>query len=166
MGSVLNEFVVQLERLEPISAICAYALSDTPEEDAKEKIMAYANSKGLANRTSVCRLFGRNTYPTQNPEPHGYELFLTTEKPLEPEGDLEESEIPGGLYAVLKFKNLFTIAEAWAKLLNWVETSPHEHAGWTKGDHGWVGGFEEHINWKEEKPPTEWVFKLWVKLKE
>jgi DNA gyrase inhibitor GyrI len=163
---VVDEFTVRLERLEPLTAICAYALSDTPEEDAKEKIMNYANSKELIGKTSVSRLFGRNTYPTQNPEPHGYEIYLTTQKALEPEGDLEASEISGGLYAVLRFKSLFNIAEAWANLLKWVEKSPHDHVGWTKGNHGWVGGFEEHINWKDEKPPTEWVFKLWVKLKE
>ncbi|PVX25863.1 MAG: hypothetical protein CW716_07190 [Candidatus Bathyarchaeum sp.] len=162
----MKEFNIQLEQLEPLKTICAYALSDTPEEDAKEKIASYATSKGLATRTSVCRLFGRNTYPTKDPDPHGYELHLTTDGSLKPEGDLEASQISGGLYAVLKFKNLFNIAEAWAKLLKWVENSKHEPEGWTKTSHGWVGGFEEHLNWKEEKPPTEWVFKLWIKLKE
>jgi hypothetical protein len=149
-----------------MNTICAYALSDTPEEDAKEKIVEYAKAKGLTSKNSVCRLFGRNTYPTNDPEPHGYELQLTTDGTLEPEEGLEASQMPGGLYAVLRSKNLFNIAEAWAKLLKWVENSKHEQIGWTKTSHGWAGGFEEHLNWKEEKPPTEWVFKLWIKLKE
>jgi len=50
--------------------------------------------------------------------------------------------------------------------LKWIENNPYESADWIKGNHGWVGGYEEHLNWKEEKPPTEWIFKLWVKLKE
>lgn len=166
MVFILDYFDVKLERIKVLNAICAYALSDSPEEDAKEKIMTYAKSKGLTEKTNLSRLFGRNTYPTKNPEPHGYEFYLTHEKALEPEGDLEASQIPSGLYAVLKFKNLYKIAEAWAKILKWIETNPHESVDWIKGDHGWVGGYEEHLNWKEEKPPTEWIFKLWVKLKE
>jgi hypothetical protein len=147
-------------------AVCAYALTDTPEEDAKKKIIAYAKSKGLMGKNSSCRLFGRNTYPTENPEPHGYEFYLTTENSFEPEGDLEAGEIPDGLYAVLEFKNLFKMGDTWAELLKWVKESPYDHVGWNKGSHGWVGGFEEHINWKKENPPTEWVFDLWIKLKE
>jgi len=162
----LGEMDVRLERLGAMRAICAYALSDTPEEDAKEKIMTCAKSKGLTGKNSVSRLFGRNTYPSDNPEPHGYEFYLTDESDFEPEGDLEAGEIPSGLYAVLRFKNLYKMGEAWAKLLKWIEESPYEHVGWKKGDHGWVGGFEEHLNWKEEKPHTEWIFDLWVKLKE
>jgi hypothetical protein len=61
------------------------------------------------------------------------------------------SEIPGGLYAVLRFKNLYKIEEAWEKLWKWVEESKYEHVGWKKSDLGWVGGFEERLNWQEEK---------------
>ena len=157
---------VRLERLMTMRSICAYVLSDTPEEDAKEKIMSFAQSNSLIGKNSVSRLFGRNTYPTGDTEPHGYEFYLTDETDFEPEGDLEESEIPSGLYAVLRFKNLYQIGEAWLKLWSWIEESSCEHVGWKKGDHGWVGGFEEHLNWNEEKPQTEWIFSLWVKLKE
>ena len=157
---------VRLERLGVMRTICAYALSDTPEEDAKKKIMTCATSKGLIGKTSVSRLFGRNTYPSGNPEPHGYEFYMTDESDFEPDGDLEASEIPSGLYAVLRFKNLYNMREAWAKLWKWIEESPYEHIGWKQGNHGWVGNFEEHLNWKEENPQTEWIFDLWVKLKE
>jgi len=54
-------------------AICAYALCDTLEEDAKKKILAFAKSNNLIIKNSFSSLFGKNTYPTENPEPHGYE---------------------------------------------------------------------------------------------
>jgi DNA gyrase inhibitor GyrI len=57
-------------------------------------------------------LFGRNTFPTDNPEPHGYEFFLTVGPDIEPERDTEIREIPGGLYAVLRFNELNKIGEA------------------------------------------------------
>jgi DNA gyrase inhibitor GyrI len=75
-------------------------------------------------------------------------------------------EIPGGLYAVLRFKNLERIGEAWGKLLKWVEQSKYQQVGLTKTEHGWVNGYEERLNWYENKLPNEWVFDLWVQLQE
>jgi len=36
---------------------------------------AWAKPKGLLEKDIGTRVFGRNTYPTDNPEPHGYEFF-------------------------------------------------------------------------------------------
>jgi len=162
----LKEMEVRVERLKAMRATYTHALSDTPEEDAGKKIMGWAKPKGLLEKGSRARLFGRNTYPTDNPEPHGYEFFLTVGPDIEPEGEIEIKEIPGGLYAVLRFKDLNHIGEAWSYLWKWIEESEYEHIGWQKGEHGWVNGFEEHLNWYEQKPQNEWIFDLWVQLKE
>ena len=164
--SGLSEMEVLLERLETMCAAYIHALSDTPEKDAGRKMMDWARPKGLLEESVGARLFGRNTYPTDKPEPHGYEFYLTVGPDIEPEGDIEIREIPGGLYAVLRFKNLHHIREAWQHLWTWMKKSEYEYAGLKKGEHGWVNGFEEHVNWREGKPQTEWVFNLWVKLKE
>lgn len=158
--------VVRLERLKAMRAAYTHAFSDTPEEDAGKRIREWAKSKGLMEKGIGARLFGRNTYPTDKPEPHGYEFYLTVDRDIEPEGDIRMKDIPGGLYAVLRFKNLDKIGEAWKKLWKWLEESEYEHVGWKKGEHGWVDGFEEHLNWREEKPQSEWIFDLWVQLKE
>ncbi len=157
---------VRLERLETTRAVYTHVLSDTPEEDAWRKIERWAKPKGLLEEDSRTRVFGRNTYPTDNPEPHGYEFFLTVGPDAEPEGDIKVGEIPGGLYAVLRFKNLDNIRKAWGHLWNWIKNSEYEHVGWQKGEHGWYNGFEEQLNWYEKKPPNEWVLDLWVQLKE
>ena len=157
---------VGLERIESLPAVYAYAFSDAPEEDATKKLMDWAKSRGLMENNSVSRLFGRNTYPTDKSEPHGYELYLTVKGAIKPERDIKAGEIPGGLYAVMRFKNLYRIGDAWEKLWNWIETSEYEHVGWKKEENGWVGGFEEQVNWKEQKQHTDWVFALWVQLKE
>lgn len=77
-------------------------------------------------------MFGRNVYPTDKPEPHGYELYLTIPDEIKPEGDPKMKELPSGLYAVLRFKNLLRIREAWEKLWKWIEESSYEHVGWKK----------------------------------
>ncbi len=160
----LEEMTVRLEKLETMRAAHAHALSETPEEDANRKIMDWAKrNKAIRKGT---RLFGRNTYPTDNPEPHGYEFFLTVSKDIKPEGDIDLKEIHGGSYATLRFTNLEKIGEAWQKLWKWFEENKREHVGFKKEEHGWVDGYEEHLNWQENKPPNEWVFDLWVQLKE
>ena len=162
----MKEMEVRIERLETMRAAYTHVLSDTPEEDSGKKIMEWAKPKGLLAKGSEARLFGRNTYPTDNPEPHGYEFFLTVGPDIKPEGDIEIEEIPGGLYAVLRFKDLNYIGEAWRYMWKWIEESEYEHISWQKGEHGWVNGFEEHLNWHEQKPQNEWIFDLWVQLKE
>jgi DNA gyrase inhibitor GyrI len=141
-------------------------LSETPEEDAWKKIVAWAKPRGMLEKSAGTRVFGRNTYPTNNPEPHGYEFFLTVGPKAEPEGDIKIKNIPGGLYAVLRFENLENMGKAWRDLWEWIEKSGYDHIGWQKGENGWFNGFEEHLNWHENKPTIEWIFDLWVQLKE
>ena len=162
----MKDMEVRVERLETMRAVHVHVLSDTPEEDAQKRIIEWAEARGLQEKRVKPRLFGRNTHPTENPEPHGYEGYLTVSPDLEPEGDLEIKEVREGLYAVLRFNNLEKIHEAWQHLWDWIRESDYEYVGWKKGKHGWVNGFEEHLNWYEQKPQNEWAFDLWVQLKE
>ena len=151
----------QLIHLPAMKAAKGYSLSQTPEEDALKKITACAATNGLAGR-----LFGRNIYPTNQPEPHGYEYYLTVEDNIEPSGEVTAGEVPGGLYAVLEIKNLFTIGEGWQKLFSWVQANGYEAAGVVKVEHGWVNSaFEELVDWQHQKPLAEWVLRLWVQLR-
>jgi DNA gyrase inhibitor GyrI len=156
---------VRIERLDSMRAIYTHVLSDTPEEDAMKRIIAWAVSRGLLQADVKPRLFGRNSYPTDNPEPHGYECYLTVHSERKPERDIDVAAIEGGVFAVLRFKNLFKIQEAWQQLWDWMKKQKYEHKGLTKGKHGWVNGFEEYLNWYEHKPPDEWIFDLWLQLK-
>jgi hypothetical protein len=89
----LEEMKVRLEELKPRRAAHVHVFSETPEEDANKKLMGWVEHNG-AVRKDVC-LFGRNTYPTDNMEPHGYE-FLTIAQDVKPEGDVDLKEITGG----------------------------------------------------------------------
>ncbi len=163
---IVRDMEARLERLETMRAAHIHVLSETPEEDAWRKMEAWAKPKGLLERDVGTRVFGRNTFPTDNPEPHGYEFFLTVGPNTEPEGEIDIRQIPGGPYAVYRFENLNNIRKAWEHLWNWIKNAKHDHIGWQKGEHGWYNGFEEHTNWYEKKPPNEWIFDLWVQLKE
>jgi hypothetical protein len=168
MHHIINAYngigmVPELSRLNSMVAVHFYSLNQPPEEEALTAALQYANTKGLTEQTS--RLFGRNIYLTDKPEPHGYEYLLTADK-IQPAVEIEDV-VSGGLYAVSEVKNLFTLTEGWNALLKWVETNGYKPVGVKKGLHGWVNSaYEELLDWQQQKPPTEWRFRLWVQLKE
>ena len=142
-----------------------FSLSESPEEEALTRILEYAKTVRLSPAKS--RLFGRNIYPTDQPEPHGYEYYLTCEDQIKLNSEVGFGAVNGGLYAVLEIKNLFNLTEGWKTLFSWVETNRHIPVGVVKGPHGWVNSaYEEMLEWKQQKPPTEWLFRLWVQLRE
>ncbi len=163
----MGELDVRFEWLHASKAAYVHASGDNPEETAMTKILAWANSKNLPHKKGLS-LFGRNTYPTDQPKPHGYEYYLTVNSDFAAEGDVERKMLPEGLYAVLRFTNLFVMRDAWMRLTKWVKDNGHEKVGVRKSEHGWVNsGFEELLNWQgiNQKPPTEWTFDLWLQIK-
>ncbi len=159
----LKELEVRIEKLPVMQAAYVCSFDEAPKEEAGKRILKYAKTKNLMKKPGA-RLFGRTTYPTDKSNTHGYELYLTGVSTPKSE-EIETSEIRGGLYAVLRFKNLENIDFGWRKLWNWIENSGYEPISWQMGKNGWVGGFEEHVNWQDQKGPTEWVYDLWVLLK-
>jgi DNA gyrase inhibitor GyrI len=155
-----------MERLKSMRAANMQSQSGNPEEDALNKILEYAKRQGLMDKQDA-RLFGRNFYPTDQPEPHGYEFYLTVDNEIKPSGEVAVRTIPEGLYATIRVKGVFEIPQGWKALFGMVESSGYKQVGVSKQAYGWVNaGFEELINWQQELPPTEWVFNLWLQLKE
>ncbi len=142
-----------------------HAFGESPEEDAWRKMEAWAGPQGLLEEVSGTRVFGRNTYPTTESEPYGYEFFLTVGPDVELGEGIDVYEIPGGLCAVLRFEGLDNIGEAWERMWDWIGGSGHDLVGWWKEEHGWCDGFEENLT-PLEKDPAKWVFDLWVQLEE
>ena len=156
---------VRLERLPAMRAAHVHAFGESPEEDAWRKMEAWAGPQGLLKEGSGTRVFGRNTYPTTEPEPYGYEFFIKVGPDVELGEGIDVYEIPGSPYAVLRFEGLDNIGEAWERMWDWIGGSGHEHVGWRKEEHGWCDGFEENLT-PLEKDPAKWVFDLWVQLEE
>jgi DNA gyrase inhibitor GyrI len=153
---------ITVKKYESLRAIYTYAFTEAPEEDAWKKIQIWAGPKGLLTREKGTRVFGRNTYPTDNPEPHGYELFITVDELIKVDGDIRLGEIPGGLYAVLMSTSLEDMVQAWPFLWSWLEDSEYVFTGWNKEEHGWVNGYEEHLSPFDGSPPNEWLFNLMI----
>lgn len=90
----VGRFHVRLDRLRNMRAAHVHTLSERPEEDAWRIIDSWAESRNVFKRSET-RVFGRNTYPTDKPEPHGYEFYVTVGSEVTGEGEVDISEIPG-----------------------------------------------------------------------
>jgi AraC family transcriptional regulator len=158
---------IRVEELKSMRTAYFYAFSETPEKDAWKKMESWAKNTELFKESSNTRIFGRNIYPTENPEPYGYGYFMTITPDTKTKKDLFIRIIPGGLYAVSKCVGFEEISKKWDELWKWVNESKYKYIGETKGEIGFELGFEEHLNWypfmveKSEKKP---IFKLMLQL--
>jgi predicted transcriptional regulator YdeE len=168
LRTLMNE-EIRLERKNSINAVYFHALSKTPEEDAWKKAEDWAKKKGLLQKESNTRILGRNSYPTEKREPHGYGYFITTPPDIEIEEEMIIRQVPEGHYAVLRCEGIEKIGLKWAELWKWVNESKYEHIGETKGDYGYELGFEEHLNWYPvlvEGSEKMFIFDLMLQIKE
>ncbi|MFX1497005.1 MAG: GyrI-like domain-containing protein [Promethearchaeota archaeon] len=158
---------VELINMRAIRSAYFHAFSNTPEEDAWKMLELWAKNKGFLKENSNIRIFGRNTYPTENPEPHGYGFFIA----LTPETKIEKNIfiriIPGGLYALLRCEGIEKLGECWGNLWKWVNESEYKYIGETKGVNGFELGYEEHLNWYHtfvKKDENKFIFNLMIQL--
>jgi len=162
-----DKIKIRLERLKTMRTTYFHALSNTPEEDAWKKAEIWANERGLLEKDSTIRIFGRNIYPTTNPEPHGYGFFIKITPDLKVENEISIRLIPGGFYAAARCEGLEQIGLVWSELWKWIANSKYQYIGMTKGEYGFELGFEEHVNWYSvliEKSEKKIIFDLMLQL--
>ena len=164
-----DKIKVRLKKLDTMRAAFFHSLSNTPEEDAWNRAESWAKEKGLLHVDESIRIFGRNIYPTENPEPHGYGIYITIPPNTKVESEVPVRSIPGGLYAVAKCNGVEEMSIIWPDLWKWVENSEYQYIGETKGEYGFELGFEEYLNWYStlvEKTKSNMIFDLMLQLRE
>ena len=90
-----DKILVRIEEIEPMRAAFFHSLSNTPEEDAWNKAECWAREKGILNKDEGIQIFGRNIYPTENPEPHGYGIYITLPPNTKVKNEISVRSIPG-----------------------------------------------------------------------
>jgi DNA gyrase inhibitor GyrI len=133
---------IKIVRLEPMLVASFHAFSASPEIDARNKLIAWAEPKGLLENTVRHRIFGfDNPSPSPGSPNYGYEFWIMVGEKTKPEGDIKIKEFKGGLYLVTRceIKNNAgeIIPETWKNLEIWREAT-----GYKAGNHQWL---EEHI---------------------
>lgn len=122
----MSELEVQMVRLEPMRVASAHGFGASPEEEAWNKILAFAGSKGLLDSPEEHRFFGfNNPNPSPGSPNYGYEQWMTVGPDVEAEGGVTIKEIPGRLYAVARCEGVSNIGRVWQELVTWFADSPY-----------------------------------------
>ena len=134
----MKEQDVRIVELEPMRVASAHAFGPGPEGAAMQKLMAWAEPKGLLADPGKHRVFGfNNPDPSPGSPNYGYEFWIVVGPDVEPEGDIKIKEFSGGLYAVSRCEVLGdaydVIPAAWKQLVVWRENSTHQC-----GSHQWL----------------------------
>ncbi len=127
----MADLKVRIVNLEPMRVARFSAISETPEQDAWEKLRAWAAPKGFLDNPEKHPIFGfNNPPPSRERRGYGYEFWIRVD-PLTDSGDaVEIREFAGGLYAVVRSKlqgdPAGSVVDVWKSLWDWAQTS-HEY---------------------------------------
>ena len=154
----MSELEVRIVQMEPMRVASAHGYGTEPELQAWNKILAFAESRGL-DLASV-RFFGfNNPNPSPGSPNYGYEQWMTVGPEVEGEGEVSIKEVPARRYAVARCEGLHVIGERWRQLVLWFEDSPYR-----KPPH-WDQCLEELLT-SPHAPYDEYVFDLYLPILE
>ncbi len=133
----MKELEVKIVRLEPMRVASVRVISKTPENDAWERMRAWAEPKGLLEDIEKHPVFGfNNPNPSPDREDYGYEFWIRVGPDTKPEGDIKIKEFEGGLYAVTtcklkeelesEFFRKQGYLESWKRIVDWVKSSKYK----------------------------------------
>lgn len=127
----MNSLDVQIIKLEPMRVASAYAFGTGPEEEAWEKLVAWAQPRGLLDNIDEHPIFGfNNPNPISESSKYGYEVWIKVPIEIEPEGEIRVIEFMGGPYAVARCEALGkpyeNIPATWQSLVEWCQKNSHK----------------------------------------
>jgi DNA gyrase inhibitor GyrI len=119
----MDDLEVRVVTLEPMRVASVRAVSESPEQDAWERLSAWAEPKGLLDDVEKHPVFGfNNPNPTPDRKEYGYEFWIRVGADTAPDADVEIKEFEGGQYAVTTCKNLAEVGRTWKRLWEWVQS--------------------------------------------
>ena len=154
----MSEMDVRIVRLEPIRVAAVLGFGASPEGLAWDKMTAWLKTSHLLEDGRTHRFFGfNNPSPSAGSPNYGYEVWVTVDAPVQPEGEMAVKDFPGGLYAVTRCKGVDNIFPTWQQFVRWREESRYHMAS-----HQWL---EEHFG-ALELPPEEFELDLYLPIAE
>lgn len=134
----MNKLDVQVVKLESMRVASVWGFGESPEDEAWQKLKAWASPKGLLDDPQKHPIFGfNNPNPSAGSPNYGYELWIVVDDAVKPEGETRLKDFEGGLYGVAKCVvpkgNFDVIGQTWKKLAVWREDSHYKCAS-----HQWL----------------------------
>lgn len=154
----MSELKVRIVTLQPIRVASAHGFGESPEGQAWDKLLAWAESRGLLEDRRASRFFGfNNPDPSPGSPNYGYDQWMTVGPEVEGGDHVKIFDFAGGLYAVARCEGPSNIGEVWKQLVIWREESPYKTA-----HHQWL---EEYLS-PLGVGPEDYVFDLFLPIAE
>jgi DNA gyrase inhibitor GyrI len=123
--------VIKIVELLPSKVISFHVTNSMHPEDEVYKIASdFAKPKGLWNDPLHYQVFGfDNPVRKSSTDTHGREVWITVPDNFQKADSLIIKQFNGGLYAMVRIKNLEYMDEGWTNLINWVKNSDRYELG-------------------------------------
>ena len=122
----LTELEVKIVELEPMRVASFRAVSESPENDAFQKLYAWTQSKGLLDDLKKHPVYGfDNPSPSPGKKNYGYEFWIKIDDEYE-DHEVEIKDVHGAKYAVTTCYNLKDIGETWKRIVEWALINGYE----------------------------------------
>lgn len=161
----MSDLDVRIVTLDPMRVASVRGFGESPETIAWNKLLTWAESKGLLDNLDDVRFFGfNNPNPSPNSPTYGYEQWITVGADVAAEGEVEIKDFPGGRYAATQCKGLGNIAAAWKLVAAWVKDNSY-----TLGQHQWLEECltkPKSVASMDETPLEDYVMDLYCPIRE
>ncbi|HNT24528.1 MAG TPA: GyrI-like domain-containing protein [Anaerolineales bacterium] len=126
-----TSFEVKIVQLQPMYVACFPAYGPEPEDEAWQKLEAWARPLGLLDDPEKHRIFGFDTAgQVPGSDSRGYEFWIEVGPGFEAAGDAKIKLFSGGKYVVYRIPKVGnpweTIPSSWKALVLWQEDSPYK----------------------------------------
>lgn len=151
---------VKIIQLEPMLVASFPAYGPEPEEEAWNRMIAWAKPLGLLEDPEKHRIFGFDTAEiTPGSDNRGYEFWIEVAPGFQSVGDVKLIPFSGGKYAVYRIEKMGnpweTIPPAWKALVLWAENSPYKE--------GNAQSLEHHLG-PADRPMAECGLDLYLSI--
>jgi DNA gyrase inhibitor GyrI len=123
----MDEMEVRIDRLAARRVASVHGFGATPENMAWDKLVAWAEPRGLMADLGRHPIYGfNNPSPMPGSPNYGYEFWndVDADVPLGPDGEATIKDVEGGLYAVTRFEGKGeTMPPVWQRLVVWGDNS-------------------------------------------
>lgn len=125
----MSEIDVKIVRMEPMRVASFHAFGESPENDAVEKLITWAQPLGLLSNPDEYPVYGfNNPNPEEGKKEYGYEFWIKVDEDYSEKGANYKTH-EGGTYAVTRVEvrdPWEDIPKAWMNLLKWVQENGYK----------------------------------------
>lgn len=126
----MDELEVRIVELSPRRVASVHGFGQQPEYIAWDKLMAYAQPRGLLADPDRHPIYGfNNPNPSAGSPNYGYEFWIDVDPGTPPDshGEAAIKDVEGGLYAVTRSYGIDRIGLTWERLVTWCENSRYRY---------------------------------------